>query len=139
MSDQSGWEAWRQTECAAHRAHGRVGSVLVSETDKVRVWTIALGAGERLPFHCHVLDYFWTATSDGSARSHYADGRIAEATYRAGDTKHFSFAPGEFMLHDLENTGSDILSFVTVKLKTGSANTPLPLGSDNPRLTEAPK
>lgn len=137
MTNLSSWEDWRRAELENHRHHGRVGSLLVSETDELRVWTIALQPGERLPFHCHVLNYFWTATSDGQARSHYADGRVAEAQYRAGDTKHFQFQSGAFMLHDLENTGRALLSFVTVELKLGSANRPLPLGSDVPRLQES--
>ena len=139
MIDLSSWDAERRAELEANRHQGRVGSVLVSETDELRVWTIALAPGERLPFHCHVLNYFWTATTDGRARSHYADGRIAEAHYRAGDTKHFQFQSGEFMLHDLENTGTALLSFITVELKLGSANRPLPLGADIPRHHEGLK
>ncbi len=50
--------------------------LLASENDRVRVWTISLKPGERLPFHKHVLDYFWTATAAGTTRSHYSDGRI---------------------------------------------------------------
>jgi beta-alanine degradation protein BauB len=107
--------------------NGRVGSRLVSETDAVRVWTIALQPGERLPFHCHMLNYFWTATSQGQARSHYEDGRVAETTYKPGDTRHYQFAAGERMIHDLENTGTTTLTFVTVELKIGSANAALAL------------
>ena len=36
-------------------------TTLVSESDRVRVWTIRLKPGERIGFHRHVLDYFWTA------------------------------------------------------------------------------
>ena len=34
-----------------------VGSDLVSESDRVRVWMIRLAPGERIGFHRHVLDY----------------------------------------------------------------------------------
>ena len=121
-------ESWRSAELEKAPFNGRVGHTLVSETDAVRVWVISLKPGERLPYHCHVLNYFWTATSEGSARSHFSDGRNSETRYRVGDTRHYVFGPGESMIHDLENTGTAPLSFVTVELKIGSANSPLALG-----------
>ncbi len=119
------WPQWRKDELVLASGNGRVGSGLVSETEAVRVWMISLKPGERLPLHCHVLNYFWTATSEGQARSRYENGRVAESNYNIGDTRHYQFAAGERMIHDLENTGSGVLSFVTVELKIGSANTPL--------------
>lgn len=110
----------------AGRRNGRVGSRLVSETDRVRVWLIALEPGERLPFHTHVNDYFWTATTPGRARSRYANGRTAEAEYATGDTRHFAFGPGESMTHDLENIGATTLCFTTVEF-LGTRNEPLPV------------
>ena len=98
--------------------NGQVGSRIVSESDRVRVWLIELKPGERLPFHTHVLDYFWTATTPGTARSRYADGQVVEADYAIGDTKHFHFAKGESMTHDLENIGSTTLCFTTIEFLT---------------------
>lgn len=121
------WPQWRQEDFARNQMNGCVGQRLVSETEAVRVWMIDLVPGERVSFHRHVLDYFWTATSAGRSRSVYANGDVAETVYRKGDTRHYSFGPGEFMLHDLENSGDDRLSFVTTELKIGSANKPLPL------------
>ena len=104
----------------------RVGSELVSQTDRVRVWHLSLKPGERIGFHRHVLDYFWTATSAGRSRSHFGDGQIIESEYETGTTRHFSFAAGESMVHDLENIGSSELTFVTIEFKN-SDNAPLPL------------
>ena len=106
---------------------GMVGQRLLSETADVRVWRIDLAPGERVAFHTHVLNYFWTATSEGRSRSAYADGRTVETDYVVGTTRHYSFGPGENMVHDLENIGSTHLGFTTVELKRGSANAPLPL------------
>lgn len=111
-------------ETSSARRNGRVGTRLVSETDTVRVWHIVLSPGERLPAHCHVLDYFWTATAPGRARSHTPDGRVVEVSYAEGETKHLTFGPGEFMIHDLENVGDTTLRFTTVEFKK-SANKPL--------------
>lgn len=103
---------------------GQVGSVMVSESDRARVWLIEMQPGDRLPFHTHVLDYFWVATTPGRARSRYADGTVAEVDYDIGTTKHFSFAKGESMTHDLENIGDTVLCFTTVEY-LDSANAPL--------------
>lgn len=107
--------------------NGHVGSTLVNESDRVRVWMISLAPGEHLPSHTHVLNYFWTATTDGRARSRFSDGRVTEMDYRIGDTRHFSFGPGESMTHDLENIGQTTLCFTTVEF-LDSANAPLKLG-----------
>ena len=96
----------------------------MSETERVRVWHLSLAPGERIGFHTHVLDYFWTAMTSGKARSHYGDGEIREVSYAAGDTKHHIYAPGEFMTHDLENIGDTPLIFATVEF-LHSANAPL--------------
>lgn len=110
----------------ARRGNGEVGTRLVSQTERVRVWTLTLKPGERLDFHTHVLDYFWTCLTGGSARSHYGDGRIVDVTYEPGETRHLAFKAGEFMTHDLKNTGSADMVFSTVEFMD-SANAPLEL------------
>lgn len=104
--------------------NGAVGSVMVSESDRAKVWLIEMQPGDRLPFHTHVLDYFWVATTPGRARSRYADGHVAEVDYAVGTTKHFTFSEGESMTHDLENIGDTVLCFTTVEY-LDSANPPL--------------
>ena len=64
------WPGTIREEFEANQLNGRVGTRLLSETDRVRVWEIRLAPGERIGFHRHVLDYFWTAVTAGRARSH---------------------------------------------------------------------
>jgi len=116
------------------RTNGCVGQVLLSESDRVRVWSLQLAPGERMGCHCHVLDYFWTVLTDGTARSRYHDGRITETTYRAGDTRHMTYAAGEYLVHDLENIGDSVLIFTTVEF-LNSANPPLPVPAHIRRAT----
>jgi quercetin dioxygenase-like cupin family protein len=123
---EKGWIEALRDELEQNANNGRVGSRLVSETAELRVWQIKLEPGERLPFHRHVLSYFWTVLTDGTALSHYGDGRITEMRYHAGDTKHFTFGLGESMIHDLQNTGNSSLLFTTVEFLT-SGNTPFPI------------
>ena len=63
-----------------------VGSHLLSETDRVKVWEIRLAPGQRLPAHKHVLDYFWTVMTDGVSVQHADDGTTRRVVYQAGDT-----------------------------------------------------
>ncbi|NBU14315.1 MAG: hypothetical protein EBT35_06885, partial [Alphaproteobacteria bacterium] len=77
--------------------NGIVGQRLLSETEAVRVWRIDLKPGERVPFHTHVLNYFWTALSAGRSRSTLADGKSIETSYELGTTKHFTYGLGERM------------------------------------------
>jgi hypothetical protein len=127
-TDYEGWsdELRQEFETYAHDPH--VGSRLLSENDRVRVWDIRLEPGERWHAHRHVLDYFWTAVNAGRSRQHTADGTTREVSYGAGETRHFTFAEGEYLLHDIENVGDDVLVFTTVE-HLDSANPPLPLPS----------
>jgi uncharacterized cupin superfamily protein len=121
------WPVWRQEELVRNLMNGRVGSRMVSETNDVRVWTIDLAPGERLPFHRHVLNYFWVALCEGKTCSHFLDGTVQESIVKAGDARHYQFRKGEFAIHDLENTSLERMRFITVELKVGSENAPLRL------------
>jgi hypothetical protein len=131
-----GWPESLRRRFDEQQLNGCVGSVLLSETERVRVWSIRLRPGDKLPFHRHVLNYFWTAITPGQARSHYHDGRTEEPVHRAGDTKHLTFGAGEFMVHDLENIGSTDLVFTTVEF-LDSPNAPLAIPDTVRRRADA--
>ena len=103
-----------------------VGSMLLSEDNRTRVWMIAMKPGERVGFHRHVLDYFWTCVTGGRGRQHVHDGSTIECSYAPGETRHETYGPGEFKVHDLENLGDKDMIFMTVEFKD-SANKPMPL------------
>jgi beta-alanine degradation protein BauB len=90
----------------------------------VRVWAIGLKRGQRLGFHTHVLDYFWTSSPAANAGSHFSDGRVSDTVYKPGDFKQITFKEGEFMVHHLENIGDTELLFTTVEFLE-SPNAPL--------------
>ena len=103
-----------------------VGTRLLSENERTRVWLIRLAPGERLGVHRHALDYFWTAISGSRGRVHVQDGTTVEYTYHPGETRHGSLRKGEFAVHDLENISDREMVFVTVEFKD-SANKPIAL------------
>lgn len=123
------WNQALKAELQNDAFNGCVGSVLVSETDKFRVWHLRLPPGKRCRFHRHVLDYFWTAHNAGHARGYYADGCIVDVEHHVGETKHFHFAKDEYFVHSVENIGLDDLLFTTVEC-LDSVNAPLPIPND---------
>ncbi|MGF1477843.1 MAG: hypothetical protein ACFB6S_20040 [Geminicoccaceae bacterium] len=126
------WPEGLREEMLANRDNGCVGTVLVSETDRVRVWHLTLAPGTRCPFHRHVNPYFWSCHTDGRAVNYLSSGEIRESRHFAGQTRHYQFGAGEHMLHSVENIGETDLVFTTVEFMDGT-NPPLPV-SDERRL-----
>ena len=120
----------------AEQPNGCVGSELLSETEKTRVWMIRLKPGERIGFHRHVLNYFWTSVSGGRGRQHLMGGTTVEYSYFPGETRHETYGAGEFKVHDLTNLGDQDMIFMTVESIEGSANKPMPI-PDTVRLKAA--
>ena len=128
QEDQTEWPAAIKAEFDREkgRPNGCVGTELLSETDKVRVWIIRLKPGQRVGFHRHVLDYFWTSVNGGRALQHLMDGSTVEHEYAPGETRHETYGRGEFKVHDLENLGDKEMIFNTIEF-LDSANKPLPI------------
>jgi quercetin dioxygenase-like cupin family protein len=125
-ADKSAWPPAIAAEFERERQNnnGCVGSMLLSESNRVRVWMIRLAPGERIGFHRHVLDYFWTSVTGGRGRQHVHDGSTVEYTYQPGETRHETYGPGQFKVHDLENIGNTEMVFMTIEF-LNSANKPL--------------
>ena len=125
-TDKTAWPPALQQEFEreAQSNNPCVGSELVSESERVRVWTIRLKPGQRFGFHRHVLDYFWTSVSGGRGRQHLMDGSTVEYAYQPGETRHETYGAGEYKVHDLENIGDKELVFMTVEF-LDSPNKPL--------------
>jgi quercetin dioxygenase-like cupin family protein len=127
-AEKSAWPPAIAAEFERERQNnnGCVGTRLLSESERVRVWIIRLAPGERIGFHRHVLDYFWTSVTGGRGRQHVHDGSTVEYTYRPGETRHETYGLGEFKVHDLENLGDKEMVFMTIEF-LNSANKPLAL------------
>jgi quercetin dioxygenase-like cupin family protein len=127
-AEKSAWPPAIAAEFERERQNnnGCVGTRLLSESERVRVWIIRLGPRERIGFHRHVLDYFWTSVTGGRGCQHVHDGSTVEYTYQPGETRHETYGPGEFKVHDLENLGDKEMVFMTIEF-LDSANKPLAL------------
>ena len=127
-SERAVWPAdiAAEFEREARNPNPCVGTELVSESDRVRVWMIRLPPRGRIGFHRHVLDYFWTSVSGGRGRQHVHDGTTVEYTYAPGETRHEHYGAGELKVHDLENLEDREMVFMTIEF-LDSANKPLAL------------
>jgi hypothetical protein len=103
-------------ELAGAARNLEVGTSLWFANDRVRVWEVRLAPGERGPFHAHTAPYFWTCVEAGLGRQRSPDGSFKVRRYALGDTNFSEHAPGDPMVHDLENAGDAVLRFVTVEL-----------------------
>ena len=85
-SEQSAWspELVAEFEREAKNPNPCVGSSLLSENERVRVWEIRLRPGERIGFHRHVLNYFWTSVTGGRGRQHLMDGNTPTTRAKRG-------------------------------------------------------
>jgi hypothetical protein len=103
-------------ELAAAPDNFTVGTTLLFENERVRIWDITLRPGERIPFHRHRTTYFYRSHAAGLLRVRFSDG--SGAVYPTGpDEVHFhEIGREEFVIHDLENAGDTAVSFTTVEL-----------------------
>ncbi len=126
------WPEGLYEEMRAAHDNGCVGSVLVSETERVRVWHLHIPAGARCGFHRHVNPYFWSALTSGKARGYFSSGEVRDSEHYVGETRHFHYGPGDYMMHSVENIGDTDLSFAMVEFLDGT-NAPLTI-PDHMRL-----
>jgi mannose-6-phosphate isomerase-like protein (cupin superfamily) len=94
-----------------------VGDTLLFENDKVKVWHISLQPGERIHYHRHNYDYFWTVLQDGQGVSNQDDGSQVSFTFKKGQTSFQNIIEQGSSIHDLKNTGTGVLEFITTELK----------------------
>lgn len=92
-----------------------VGTKVLLENDRVRVWDLDLAPGDRVPFHCHATPYFFVCVDPGRAISRFPDGNAMTIDYAVGFT-WFDEVAGGPEIHDLENVGDTRLRFTTVEL-----------------------
>jgi hypothetical protein len=101
-----------------------VGTKVLFENDRVRVWELALDPGVRAPFHCHTIDYFWVAADPGPVVQRVSNGDESSVTHDRGQVTFFTFRDGDTLIHDLENVGDKPIRYITVELLDGNNTMP---------------
>ncbi len=93
-----------------------VGTTLLLENDRVRVWDITLAPGERIPFHRHRTTYFYRCESGGRWRLRMLEGEVIHGEDEPGRVTYHDLGPGEVLVHELTNVGDAVLRYTTVEL-----------------------
>lgn len=95
---------------------GNVGSRLLFENDRVRVWDLRLEPGQSTGFHRHTTDYFYVVIGDGSLQGVNADGTARPVQHMADGDVRFRTIDGEDV-HEAVNVGDDPWRNIVVELK----------------------
>ena len=93
-----------------------VGTRLLFENDRVRVWDLRLAPGEQTDFHRHSTDFLYVVIGDGELQTLFTDGTAdPPREMRDGDVR-FREVPGE-SVHAARNVGSTPWRNIVVELK----------------------
>ena len=93
-----------------------VGTRLLYENDRVRVWDLQLAPGESTGLHRHTTDFLYVVVGDGELQTRFADGSAdAPRQMRDGDV-HFREVEGE-SVHEAINVGDRPWRNIVVELK----------------------
>jgi quercetin dioxygenase-like cupin family protein len=101
---------------AARRGHRQLGTRVLFENDRIRVWEVRLAPGERGAFHLHDRHYVWTVVDGGVGLQRSDDGTYKLRRYHVGDTSYQDNTAEDPMIHDFENAGDAEIRFVTTEL-----------------------
>jgi len=94
----------------------QVGTELLFENDRVRVWDLRLAPGERAGFHRHAHDYFFVVIGGGKLKSVRGDGSDWYETEMDDGEVYFREIEDEDV-HDAVNVGERAWRNIVVELK----------------------
>ncbi len=92
---------------------GQVGTRVLMENDRVRVWELALAPGESSDWHHHVLDYITVGLTNSEMRREMEDGTGDETNPTVGEAR---FAAAH-ELHVVTNVGAAPHRNILIELK----------------------
>lgn len=93
-----------------------IGSRVEFENADVRIWSIEMDPGDRFPFHCHSITYFWLCIEPGTMLVYRDDGTVEEYAFKMWETRFSYLGNGAVNIHSLENICESRLRFIAVEL-----------------------
>ncbi|HZS89836.1 MAG TPA: hypothetical protein VFE42_20390 [Chloroflexota bacterium] len=97
------------------RAANPIGTEMIFEDDRVRIWTIDLAPGEEAPFHTHLLDYTTVTIEGDMVERINADGSRDRIAAQPGAVSRWYQSTQR---HGLKNVGSRRFRNVIVEVKS---------------------
>jgi beta-alanine degradation protein BauB len=98
-----------------------VGSKVLFEDDRVRVWELEVAPGETFPMHFHGLDYVTVSLTEADVEARGPDGSVRGGHRLPGDVQVSHVGAGDS--HELRNVGTTVYRNRIVEFKS-----PLPAG-----------
>ena len=95
------------------RPLGQVGTRVLLENDRVRIWELALAPGESSDWHHHVLDYITIGLTDSEMRREMEDGTGDSTNPRVGGVRYAAAHPP----HAVTNVGTAPHRNILIELK----------------------
>lgn len=100
-----------------------VGTRLLFENDRVRVWDLRLAPGESLPKHIHRLDYLFIVSESGDLRHIDPDTPENDVAVSYRDGQVVFLEAGDGIVHnELVNTGTTPYRNFVIELKPTGAS-----------------
>lgn len=93
-----------------------VGTRLLFENERVRVWDLALAPGESTCLHRHTTDFLYVVIGDGTLQTRYADGSADPPREMQNGDVRFRAVPTE-AVHEAVNVGNQPWRNIVVELK----------------------
>ena len=94
-----------------------VGTRLLFENERVRVWDLQLAPGQSTGMHRHVHDYLYVVIGDGQLQAADEEGNNGEARDRQDGEVVFNALAGEDAVHEAINVGEGPWRNIIVELK----------------------
>ena len=94
----------------------QVGTRLLFENERVRVWDLQLAPGQSTGLHRHEHDYLYVVIGDGRLQAADADGERREASDMKDGEVRFNEVDGE-AVHEAFNVGDGSWRNIIVELK----------------------
>jgi hypothetical protein len=94
-----------------------VGTRLLFENDRVRVWDLRLAPGESTGLHRHATDYLYVVIGDGALQGKNSDGTPQPIERMSDGEVRFRHIDGEDV-HEAVNVGDSPWRNIIVELKS---------------------
>ncbi len=110
------WEQEKIEELFHRDLSDSLSNRLVFENERVKLWDLYLGPGERIPFRKINTNFGWVCPTGGLAICRHGNGKINMVKLEPGDAEYFECRSKNYV-YDLENVGEHPISINILEYK----------------------
>src|SRR5690606_1496151 len=120
------WEQEKIDELFHRELSDSLSDRLVFENERVKLWELILGPGERMPFRRINSNFGWVCPTGGLAISRHGNGKINMVKFEPGYAEYFVYQSKNFV-YDLENIGEHPISINILEYRQSQLDNSLQL------------